>query len=854
MSRSKYRTICWLAQLALPAMVLAADDLSARITAPHGFTVERVAGAPQLQFPMFAAWDDRGRLYVAESSGLDLYAELQHQTRRCRILRLEDRDGDRRFDQAQVFADRLVFPMGLVWRDGRLYVADPPDLVAFTDRDDDGRADDRCVVLSGFGHTDNGSLHGLIFGPDDRLYMTMGNPDGYRLRRADGTVLAGTNGALLRARADGSQPEVVARGFTNLVEVAFLPDGSIVGTDNFFQSPRGGLRDAVVHLVEGGLYPGNSYQDETPHIVTGLPLPPVTLLPTTGISGIIRYRGRMFPEAMRGNLFTAQHNTRTVARHVLSRQGSSWTSQDEDFLTANDPDFHPSDVLEDADGSLLVLDTGGWYVQHCPTGKIQPSKAPGGIYRVSNPGATKPEDPWGRSIDWGGAALDELVRRLGDSRPMVCDRAVAELARRSVGVVPAIESWLPTTADREARPRAAWLLARLPDPAALAALRRLVDQDEPELVAAAARGLAARGDRGCEPRLRELLSAPDGGVRLAAAEALAHCGSAACLGAIWEALAEEPDPFLEHALVYAASRHAGLADLASALTRPASAVQRAALLLLDQPPHRSLGREDLVARTGAADPRLRRIALEILQRHPEWADHAIGLIRGWLTAGELTPEQDQSLRSLVLAFQIKDQVAGLVARGVGGALAGVTGPRRRVLLESMRQSATAEVPVAWRAAVGRALADQDPSVRAAAAGTAAALMLKESMPRVLALADEASIDDGLRIELLHAVVRSQPRLSANAFHWLLGRLGVADRPIDQLAAAEVLARAHLTAKRMLTRLLDAVRANSLISPPRCCCRSWSGRPTSAEPGHRGLPARSRRRRLAACGGPARAPG
>ena len=94
MSRSKCRSACWLVPLALPAVVLAADDLSAQLKTPAGFTVERVAGAPQLRFPMFAAWDDRGRLYVAESSGQDLYAELVAQTRRCRVLRLEDQDGD----------------------------------------------------------------------------------------------------------------------------------------------------------------------------------------------------------------------------------------------------------------------------------------------------------------------------------------------------------------------------------------------------------------------------------------------------------------------------------------------------------------------------------------------------------------------------------------------------------------------------------------------------------------------------------------------------------------------------------------------------------------------------------------
>jgi hypothetical protein len=52
------------------------------------------------------------------------------------------------------------------WRDGRLYVADPPDLIALEHDDEDGRADRRTVILSVFGHTDNGCLHGLTFGPD----------------------------------------------------------------------------------------------------------------------------------------------------------------------------------------------------------------------------------------------------------------------------------------------------------------------------------------------------------------------------------------------------------------------------------------------------------------------------------------------------------------------------------------------------------------------------------------------------------------------------------------------------------------------------------------------------------------
>src|SRR4051812_7141558 len=240
--------------------------------------------------------------------------------------------------------------MGLAWRDGKLYVADPPDLVALEDTDGDGRADRRTVILTGFGHTDNGSLHGLNFGPDGLLYMTMGMPDGYRLALPDGSPLEGKSGALIRCRPDGSRPEVVCRGFVNLVEVAFLPGGDVIGTDDWYQQPAGGFRDALVHLVDGGLYP--YVPDEgTPQPVTGDPLPPVARFPAVALSGLERYRGATFPPEYRGNLFSAQHNARRVGRHALVPVGSTFRSQDADFLTSEDPDFHPSDVLEDADGS-----------------------------------------------------------------------------------------------------------------------------------------------------------------------------------------------------------------------------------------------------------------------------------------------------------------------------------------------------------------------------------------------------------------------------------------------------------------------------------------------------------------------
>ena len=107
-------------------------------------------------------------------------------------------------------------------------------------------------------------------------------------------------------------------------------------------------------------------------------------------------------------------------------------------MTSDSPDFHPSDVLEAADGSLLVVDTGGWYVQHCPTGKIRASLAPGGIYRIRYAAGAPVHDPRGLELAWHGVAPATLASRLDDSRPPVRDRAQVALTMLGREVIPVL--------------------------------------------------------------------------------------------------------------------------------------------------------------------------------------------------------------------------------------------------------------------------------------------------------------------------------------------------------------------------------------------------------------------------------
>src|SRR5262245_65985157 len=78
-----WRSATWLVLMATSALPICAQDRPMRLQVSPEFVIEQVAAEPDVRFPMFAAWDERGRLFVAESSGLDLYAELSALTRKC---------------------------------------------------------------------------------------------------------------------------------------------------------------------------------------------------------------------------------------------------------------------------------------------------------------------------------------------------------------------------------------------------------------------------------------------------------------------------------------------------------------------------------------------------------------------------------------------------------------------------------------------------------------------------------------------------------------------------------------------------------------------------------------------------
>ncbi|MDX1970066.1 MAG: dehydrogenase, partial [Planctomycetaceae bacterium] len=325
---------------------------------PEGFTIKKVAGFPLLHRPIFAGFDDTGVLYVGESSGENLKRDDMLAKKPHWISRLEDTDGDGVFDKSTKFVENITLPQGCLWYRGSLYAACPPSIWKFTDTDNDGKADQREEILTGFGFSGNAcDTHGPFLSPTGRLYIVQGR-HGHEFKDKEGQVYSkGKAGRIYSCRIDGSDVRVHAGGgFDNPVEVDFTEEGECIGTVNILYRDRG---DCLMHWVEGGVYPREDQADCVAEFKwTGGLLGPIHNLGHVACSGIMRYRGVHFGDDFKNKWFFTEFNTHKVRYAELKRAGSTFTADVHEFLTCDNGDFHPTDVLEDADGSLLVLNTG----------------------------------------------------------------------------------------------------------------------------------------------------------------------------------------------------------------------------------------------------------------------------------------------------------------------------------------------------------------------------------------------------------------------------------------------------------------------------------------------------------------
>jgi putative membrane-bound dehydrogenase-like protein len=790
-----------------------ADSVLASIRVPQGFIVERVAAAPLVGHPVMAGVDDHGRLYVADNEGLNLPAEELLKQLPNMIRRLEDTDGDGRFDRSTLYADKMTFPQGAAWYRGALYVASPPSIWRLEDSNDDGVADRREELVQKFGFIGNAAdIHGCFVTPTGRIAWCDGR-HGHEFKDRPGQPASkGLAARVFSCRADGTDLEVFCGGgMDNPVEVCFTREGDTIGTMTFY-NPDDVRHDALVHFVWGGVYPKKHFSTAE-FKRTGELMPAISRFGVTAPSGLARYDGSAWGEEFRDNLFSAHFNTHKIVRHVLARDGASYRSSDEDFLVSTSPDFHPTDVLVDADGSLLVIDTGGWFRIGCPTSQIAKPEIGGAIYRVRRRDAKPIVDPRGLSILWSQQSDIQMADLLGDERPAVAERAIEMLAERGDAAIGSLATALFENTEIRARQNAVWALARGNTDTSRRLLRQALEDDEAPVRQAAAHAISDLRDAQSLPQLLAMLKAEDPGLVREAATALGRIGQPAAAPALVAALDSSSDRFVEHAIVYALIEINEPAATLPGLAHASARVRRGCLVALDQMNATTLTREHIPGLLNTDDRDLLRAVIGVLGRHPDWADSLTDVIRGWL--GRSTPTADQlaTTRGAVTALARRADVEQMVAATLVDSRA--SKETRLMLLEVIAAEEYDSPPTQWNDALGVLLTSSDGDLLRQAVLTVSAQGLTGYGERLHKIGNDSSCDALVRLAALHALASAKPSVSDAAFAFLANELTAQGAPTERLKAAEALGRFELsdTQRIRAAKLLEAcgpLEASSLL--------------------------------------------
>jgi len=411
---------------------------------PPGIEPKLFASEPKIFKPVAMNWDERGRLWIAET--FDYPNELQAPGQgRDRISILEDTDGDGVADRFTVFAEKLSIPTSLLPYNGGVIVAQAPDILFLKDTDGDGKADQRKVLISGWGTNDtHAGPSSLRWGPDNWVYGIVGY-SGFN-GETGGRELRFGNG-IWRMKADGSALEFLGSLTNNAWGLGFSEEGHL------FASTANGHPSFYMHI------PNRAY--ETVRGLTVKRLEPIMDLPKmfvatdqvrqvdhhgnyTAAAGHALYTARTWPTYYwNRTAFVTEGTGHIVGQFLLQPRGAAFTARN-DGSTLASTDEWTSPIMAEVgpDGQLWVIDWYNFIVQHNPIprgftagkgGAYETDlrdKTHGRIYRLVHK-----EGKPSRSFDLSKATADELVAALSSDNQfwrMSAQRVIVERGDRSM--------------------------------------------------------------------------------------------------------------------------------------------------------------------------------------------------------------------------------------------------------------------------------------------------------------------------------------------------------------------------------------------------------------------------------------
>jgi quinoprotein glucose dehydrogenase len=624
---------------------------------PKDLKAELFAAEPMVSNPVALCVDEMGRVYVVETNRIDhgIYdvrshmdwleedlasktvedriAMLHHQLgpnfRRetqgatDRVVRLEDSSGSGKADKSTIFADGFNhsdegIASGVLARKGNVYLTDIPNLWLLRDTQGNGVADERKSLSYGyglhycfFGH----DLHGLRFGPDGKLYFSIGDRAANVTKSVDGRTVSNTeSGAVFRCNGDGTGLELFATGLRNPQSLVFDQYGNLFTGDN---NPDYGDPARLVYVIENGDNGWRVGYQEGRHPIGGGPwmwenlwekqdklnaysqLPAVGF-PGTGPSGIAYYPGTGLPDRYENHLFLCDfHGAFTgsgVQSFTAEPRGASFEMSKVDRFVwdclATDVCFAPS-------GGVYISD---WVESWNLTGK-------GRIYHVFDPALQ--QDPAvlevKKLIEEGMTKrpADELIHLLVHRDMRIRQEAQFELADRGTPSVAPLTSLAQSRGERLPRIHAIWALGQIAEAQksmqpASGILPLLSDSDD-EVRAQAVKTLGSLRDGDAYDATLKLLDDPSPHVQLFAVMTLGKLGHKEASAKLVDLLRsnDDKDAFIRYATVTSLSQLNDAPILAAASKDSSAAVRMGALLT-----YRRLASPEVANFLNDSDPRI----------------------------------------------------------------------------------------------------------------------------------------------------------------------------------------------------------------------------------------------------------
>lgn len=350
---------------------LTPEESMKMIQVPVGFELKLFASEPDIHKPIHMAWDEKGRLWVAETVDYPNMVRENKKEGRDMIKILEDTDGDGKADKFTVFADSLNIPTSFTFVNGGIVVSQAPDFLFLKDTDGDDKADVREVIMTGWGTFDtHAGPSNLRYGPDNRIWGTVGYSS---VRVPVGSDTLSYGQGLYALTPDGKSFEWLGNTTNNTWGLGFSEDyDAFLSTANnthsaAFVIPQRYFEKASL-TTETGIEKIESHYRM--HVATKHLRQVDVHNGFTSAAGHNFYTARKYPKKYWNRIaFVCEPTGRIVHQVIIEPDGASFKEGEDgwNFVTSADEWFGPVQADIGPDGNVWVLDWYNFIIQHNPT-------------------------------------------------------------------------------------------------------------------------------------------------------------------------------------------------------------------------------------------------------------------------------------------------------------------------------------------------------------------------------------------------------------------------------------------------------------------------------------------------------